>query len=251
MKIIDINTMLHTLPDKFVSYLEEDRLLERLDEYNITSAISFSAKTYYSPKQGNMEIVQVSQRNQGRIHSCFVLDPMLQNTNLEGFKSLKEGLNTLKPSAIRLLPTKQNYILNSFYCGELLSLLNDCHLPVLLSNDIPSLFEVIPQLSSDYPNIQWVLLGQGFRVVRSIVPLLKNTKNVYFETSNFVEMGSLEYIIEQCGINKLVYGSGMPYSTWAGSLSIILYAQLSDSDKQAILACNWEKIGGNICYGNT
>ncbi len=249
MRIIDINTMIGSMPEK-LRYLDAGSLVAQMDSYRITSCVAYSSTAIWSPARGNSEVMEAAKACHGRIRPCLVIDPALEANNIKGEGTLAKKLCMERPSAIKLFPKKSEYILDEFYCGTLLETLNELRMPVLLDEDQISSYQRIPQLARIFPDIKFVLLRQGFRMSRYIMPILEKLENVYFDTSIMIDTGIIEEIVRRFGSGRLVFGSGMPRYVPAGGLSLILYSDVNENDRENILSLNWERMEGGIRYGN-
>ncbi|MEA4890570.1 MAG: amidohydrolase family protein [Clostridiaceae bacterium] len=248
MDIIDVNTMLGPYPTK-TRYRDAAGLVSYLDDYRITSAVTYHGAAQMTPWQYNAEMTQIANQSGGRIRACHVLDPMLGEKNEPGDGSLIERLRQNRPEAVRLLPVTQSYPINSFFCDQILEPLNELHLPLLLdASEIHSIAD-IPPLAQAYPDLPIVILRHYFNHSRTITPLLTKLNNVYIDMNIMIDTGYLEELVEErCGSEKLLLGSGLPIHVPAGGLSLILYSTITAPDKENILHANWERLQRGIRY---
>jgi predicted TIM-barrel fold metal-dependent hydrolase len=248
MKMIDVNVMLG--PWKAPTrYRTADGLLQYLDDYRISSAVVYHSAAQMTPWQYNGEISRIAEESGGRMVACHVLDPMLAEKSEPGEGTLKERLKANRPAAVRMLPKTQNYPLSSFFCDQVLGVLNDLRLPLMLDADEIPPFADIPPLARDYPELPIVLLRHYFNCTRSLTPLLTKLDNVYVDMNTIIDTGYLEELVnERCGSSNLLLGSGMPHHVPAGGLSMVIYSTIGDPHKQNILHGNWERLQGGIRY---
>ncbi len=246
MRITDINCMIGTWPSRQKQYEKAGELLSDLDRDRITDCIAFHSMALWSPERGNALIREASAGSMDRIKPCYILEPTLGSSLMPSADILYMRLMEEKPVAVRLYPNMKQFRVDDFYCGELLEVLNDLKMPVIFEPDQALGFDCLPSLAREYPGICFILLRHGFRQSRYIIPLLKKLSNVYFETSAMVDTGLIEEIVNKYGSEKLLFGSGLPFFTPAGALSLVLYARIGDEDRENILYKNWLRIEGGI-----
>ncbi|NMB96801.1 MAG: amidohydrolase family protein [Clostridiaceae bacterium] len=248
MKITDINTMIGPWPSCSIMFTEYEDLLKEMDNYRISTAVAFSSLALSNPMEGNKHIKSISDKSAGRIKPCYILDSNLDSSEMPPAEVLFEELKKDRPGAVKLYPKRNNFILDSFYCGELLDILDQLAMPVIFDSDEVPPFAELPKLAKQYPNIKFIILRHGFRESRILIPLIKKLNNVYFDTSIIIDTGLIEEIVSKYGSDKLLYGSGMPFYVPAGSLALILYARIPDSEKEKIFHGNWENLQEGIKY---
>jgi len=241
--------MIGPWPSKLLRFSDEVGLIREMDSYRITSAVTYSSIALSNPKDGNKHIKSIADDSNDRIRACYILDSNIGTSEMSEASELMKQLKEEKPSAVKLYPNRNKFYLDSFYCGELLEILDELNMPVILDSDQISSFKELPQLAKQYPNIKFVILRYGFRESRTVVPLIKKLDNVYFDISIMIDTGLIEEIVNKYGSDKLLYGSGLPFYVPTGSLAMVVYSRIKDNDKEKILAGNWEYIEGGIKYG--
>lgn len=250
MRIIDVNVMLGPWKSP-TRYRDVSGMLVYMDDYRISSAVVYHSAAQMVPWQYNMEISRIAMQSGGRIQACHVLDPMLDEKSEQGEGTLAERLRAVRPAAVRMLPKTQKYTLNRFFSGHILKVLNEMHIPLMLDFEEAPVFEDIPPLAEEFPDMPIIILRSNFCNSRSITPLLTKLTNVYIDVNIMIDTGYLEELVnERCGSDKLLLGSGLPHHVPAGGLSMVLYSRIDDYHKENILHANWERLQGGICYDN-
>ena len=251
MKIIDINMMVGPQPAP-ARYEDAQGLIRIMDDYRITIGVVCHSAAQMTPWQYNAEMTRISQESDGRIQACHLLDPMLGEKSEPGEGTLIERLKANRPSAVRMMPQTQNYPLDSFFCGEILEVINELRLPLLLDSSEAPNFKDMPKLAQDFPDIPIVILRKYFRSSRSLTPLLTKLSNVYIDVNIIIDTGYLEELVnERCGSEKLLLGSGLPLHVPAGGLSMVHYSTMDEYDKENILFRNWERLQREVRYENS
>ena len=244
MRITDVNCMIGSWPSRLRVFKTSDDLTAVMDQYRLSDCVAFHSKAMWSAKRGNDAMKEVAESSSGRIKHCYVLDSNLGSSIMPEAEELLKQLCVEKPAAVKLFPVSRKFRADSFYCGELLEVLNELEMPVLFDSDQTLGFEELPILAKNYPKIKFVILRHGLNESKFIIPLIKKLENVYFDTSIMIDTGILEEIIGKYGSEKLLFGSGLPFFVPAGALSMVIYARIKDDDKENIFYKNWLKIEG-------
>ncbi len=155
-------------------------------------------------------------------------------------------LRAERPAAVRLYPRTEGYILDAFYAGELLEVINELGLPVLLNPDQYPAYDGLPALAASFPNIRFVMLRQAINQTRYTRPLLNKLENVFFDVSIMMDTCFIEEAVSKYGSGRFLFGSAMPQYLPAGALGLILYSRISDDDKAAIFSGNWRSVQEGI-----
>ena len=242
MKITDVNL---TLGGKDHSGREIDLayLLSRMEEYRIHSGVCYHQHALLDPKDGNCKMAQLAAHSNGKLHICAVLDPILGADNLPGEGTLQERLAVFKPACLRIFPAFVRLPFHAFYWQEILEAADCLGLPLLVDCEYTDdFFCNLPDISAQYPNVKFILIRQGCCQGRRILPLLQKRKNVYFTIERMVDHLQLEELEEKCGCENLLFGTGFPERPHAGTLGLVLYANISQENRERILYKNWEEM---------
>jgi hypothetical protein len=81
------------------------------------------------------------------------------------------------------------------------------------------------------------LLGEALAVMRAA-----GKAQVYIECSGLLGLGALELLVEQAGVNRVLFGSGIPVVPPACALEIVESAALDEHQRDAILNQNAAKL---------
>jgi predicted TIM-barrel fold metal-dependent hydrolase len=210
--------------------------------------VAYHSAAHWDLWRGNEEMRQTAECSSGRIRHAYVLRPSLESAEVPDGPTMLKKLRQEKPVAVRLFPILHRYLADSFYCGEILEILNELAMPVMFESDQRPAYETIPNLAKDFPQIRFILLRQGLNQSRFTLPLLKKTENVFFDSSVMIDAGLIDEIVQKFGSQRLLFGSGQPFYVPAGSLAMILYGRFSDQDKQNILWNNWQELERGISW---
>ena len=98
---------------------------------------------------------------------------------------------------------------------------------------------VMEGLVNRHPRVVWILSGINYlHELQLAVALMGKFPTVHIETSCVMGYTAIAKLVQQCGAQRILFGSGAPIQLGAASLSKILQAEISESDREAILGAN-------------
>lgn len=245
-EIIDINTSLGCMPGVKTRFESSDGLLSAMDTYRIKNAVVFHTDALRDIVRGNSLALEASRCSGGRLSPCCVLRSDLGSSEIPSADVLAAKLRSERPAAVKLYPNKDGYVLDEFYAGGLLDVLNELCLPVLFDSDQRPPYERVPALAKRYPGIRFVFLRHPMNDTRYTRALLGGTENTYFDISITVDTGFIEEAVGLFGSSRFVFGSGLPLFQPAGGLGLVIYSRITDDDKNRILSGNWRRMQEEI-----
>ncbi|MBC7187999.1 MAG: amidohydrolase family protein, partial [Calditrichaeota bacterium] len=105
--------------------------------------------------------------------------------------------------------------------------------------------EEVSDIAPRYPNIAFILAhsGTSWKVAREHVALAKHFPNVFLEiTFTSVTNGVIEFMVEELGSERVLYGSDAPMRDPYPQFGWVAYADLPEEDKRNILGRNMQRI---------
>jgi hypothetical protein len=125
-------------------------------------------------------------------------------------------------------------------------------LPVLLSFrtimnwGLPA--QELSQLSAlieRHPRVLWIISGVNYlQEIRTAAALLRKYDNVHLETSCVMGYEAIRKLVEECGCERILFGSAAPIQHGRANLEKVLYAHITDPEKEAILYQNARRLLG-------
>ena len=100
-------------------------------------------------------------------------------------------------------------------------------------------------LATRYPNVNFLLAHSGWtwKHCRQHVALAKAYPNCFCEiTFTSVTNGTIEWMVEQVGSERVLYGSDAPMRDPFPQFGWVVHADISEEDKRNIIGRNMEKI---------
>ncbi len=121
-------------------------------------------------------------------------------------------------------------------------------LRIIMNWGLPSLdLSVMEALVIRHPRVNWILSGINYlHELQLAASLMCRFSSVHLETSCVMGYAAIAKTVQQCGARQLLFGSGAPVEHGGAALSKILHAEISDSDREAILGGNLRHLLGEI-----
>ena len=236
-------------PMRSERYSTAEGLLQWLDKYQIDCALAYHSEAMREPEMGNALMAQAAAASGGRLKTCFVLNPSLESLGIPGEGTPLERLNKHRPSAVRIFPGEQLYPFDTFYAEEILTLCQQLRLPLIVDCPYDNVFLTqLPQVCRAYPDVPIILLRFLYNRSRQYMPILRKLPNVYLDMSTHIDVGGMEEVVRRFGSEHLLFGSGLPVYEPSGALGLLLYAQISDADRENIASGNFLRLEGGIRY---
>ena len=102
-------------------------------------------------------------------------------------------------------------------------------------------------LATRFPGVRWVLAhsGNARQGQEQAVQAARECPNVFLETcTSFGEHGTIEFLVEGAGADRVLYGSDMPLMDARFQVGRIVTADISDDAKRKVLGLNAIKLLG-------
>ena len=242
---VDVNCMIGRGMGVSYKFETAQELSGYLKKYHISKAVVSSFMSLnWNLKDGNSRLFDETGKIKNLI-PCPILSPHLGTSELPPAPELIKMLRRHRITAIKAYPAKGHYLLDKFYAGKLLEILNEFRIPLLMDWDQVDKSS-LPEVAAEFPNIPFILLFAGFLESRMMYPLIEKRKNIFFDTSRFADYKILEEIVRLFGAERLLFGSGMPCFNPGPPITLICLSDISDKDKKSILSGNWKRLEGGV-----
>jgi len=101
----------------------------------------------------------------------------------------------------------------------------------------------IDKLAEEYPNVRWILAHAGTTNVPGYVNLARRRDNVYLDTcASACYFNLVEKLVTGAGVEKVLFGTDMTFLSGAQQIGKILFARISDGDKERVLGENARRV---------
>lgn len=227
------------------SFYKLEDLLDRMNRYGIEKSLVWhSMAREYSPMVGNKMLI-----DEIKIHSNLqpVWTVMQHHTNeMPGPEELIKEMKINNVKAVNMFPADQGFSIAEWNCGELYAALEKYNVLLFIGFDQIGSWDDLYAICNNYPGLQVVITNVNYRINRSIYSLLKKLKNLYIESYGYKVHNGIEEICETFGANRLIFGSGMPVYSGAAAVAPIIYARISQKEKEMIAGKNLEELMGGV-----
>lgn len=229
--------------------MDIESLVRSMDGIPVSEAVVTSAECIeYSAAKGNESLLEVITAHPN-LYGCLVWVPELARTRGQIHSYLEERI-ARKTVAIRMFPKKLRYSLNLWQVGDVLKVMESKRLPLILWHT-ETTWDAVHNLCEAFPNLPVIVEGNDQKLLyhnRSYVPLLAAHENLYLETHALIQHGEIEYLVNECGLDRLIYGAYYPYNDPNGSMMMITEAQIAEKTKFDIAGDHLRRLIGNIVH---
>ncbi len=210
-------------------------LSNELAKHHITEAMVTNAECIeYNPAVGNENLI-LQIKDHEHIYGSIVWVPEISRTKSET-RNYIEHMMTHRIASVRLFPKKLNHSLKKWQVGDLLQIMEAKRLPLILWHNETN-WDTVHNICEEYPLLPVIVEGNDQKLLyhnRFFIPLLEKCPNLYIETHNLIHFGGIEYIVNECGIDRLLFGSYFPYNDPDSAMMMITDADIPEEAKYAI-----------------
>lgn len=234
-------------------FWKKENLLNTMDHYQIKKALVYhSLMREHNPQQGNRVLLEEIK---GDDH-LLPVQAALPNGDIFGVEEMPttdEFINQLEKNnvrAVRLFPDDSihRFSLQEWSLGEFYGKLADIGIPLLL--DFGTIFygkekinwNVIYEICRNHPRLPLILIGPDYRSCRRIFPLFKSCSNLKIDISRFMTHRGLEFVCQEFGADRLLFGTKLPFQNPGAIITMVLYARISKEEKILIAGQNLDNL---------
>lgn len=148
--------------------------------------------------------------------------------------------------AVCIRPEKDCWTLSEWASGTLFLALQERRVPVMcLHKHVRP--EPVASLAAAYSELPLIIAEIGYRQMRTIIPLLESFPNVHLSIgSNLTVHGGLERLVRAVGAERLLFGTGFPEVEAMMAVTMLMYADLGDEERELIGAGNLTRLIGGV-----
>ncbi len=149
---------------------------------------------------------------------------------------------------VRVFPLRHRFLLDPLAMGDLFELFVAYAIPVMASlGEIPGGYDGVYGLMRDFPALRFILTATGcWGEDRYLRPLLKAYSGFHVTTSRMETAGQIEGLVNRCGCDQILFGSGLPWNYAGGPILMIARAALSEDAREAIAHGNLKRLFGEV-----
>ncbi len=153
---------------------------------------------------------------------------------------------------LRLFPKAHKYPFEARGFSKFYQVLDYFSFPVMISIDELDItgnknieWERILEIADKYKNIPIIIDGGASKELlysNYLLSLLKNSRNIYFNTHNILAMDQIEDLVGAGGEDRLLFSTNFPYYMPHLSIGRLAHSSISKENKKKIARSNIERI---------
>jgi predicted TIM-barrel fold metal-dependent hydrolase len=249
--IVDFCAYLGEWPTYELRYRDADGLLRLMDRYAIDAAcVSLAGGMFrYDAREANESLCQLAKGHRDRLWLIGTVNPLVPTWR----EDVQYGVERLGLAGYRIHPTYQGYELTAPSVLELANMLSGVKRPLFIALYVdeerfqhPAIrvpevhISEIGAFVSQVPDTTIVLNGVTTSQVPELFRINEALDCVYLDIDAMdTDFEGLRTLVERYGVERLVYGSQMPFLYPEAALMVAEYSGLPDKEIEAILSGNW------------
>jgi predicted TIM-barrel fold metal-dependent hydrolase len=247
-KKIDLNGYYGRWPYWRLRHGSVEEILRLMDCYSIDRTALASTRAIFSDwEEGNEEVRQLARQNPDRFLSLVTINPILGKNHSD---KLEEYISDNNVIGLRLYPIYHGYELSdqNSVLESILQRAASVNLPVfipirLMMNWVMPVLPIrsVENLIARFPKLKIVLGGINYEELKQALAILLCHHTIYIETSCLQLRGAIEQLVSLIGVERLLFGTGMPLQNPACEIAKINYLKLQREEKESIFADNAER----------
>ena len=217
-----------------------------MDHYGVAEAFVFHNLRWIYESAGSindrtLELI----RTEPRFRPAFMIELHPHATPVSGY------FGAMRAADVRLAwlcPVRFGHTLAPWQIGEFAECAVQHQLPIMLAMDGVSASDV-HALASAFPRLRLILTGVGYRDDAWLYPLFRQHHELHLCLAPaYVPPLAPERFVNAFGSGRLLFGSGLPFSTPGGLLSMVAHARISGTDKDAIFAGTADRLSKEVIW---
>lgn len=251
--IVDVNSYLGCWPYWKINVTTGDGLVKLMDRFGVDEAVVASTRSvFYDYAEGNEEVYELVHSFPKRFAGFASVSPLYMD---QALSEMKKRVGEQGMKGLRLYPSPhpryQGYELKDDIAHTLMEEIARLKVPVMIP--------VRLTLNPAFPGVdvkQILELANRFTEVRFIMgcinsleatknsSAIKRHDNISIDTSGLQMLKNIEYLVDEIGVQKILFGTGMPIQYPGPGLTKIRDAKISEEEKRFILGENAAKLLG-------
>jgi uncharacterized protein len=252
--VLDINAFIGRWPYWPMPATSSGDVAAKLTQWGIDSACICSTRSLFVHwEDGNLETESAVRERPERFLSFACLGPFeLSHRRGHGRHDLA-AYQHRGFRGVRLYPQHHSYHpLVEPFIDNICEQAAAFSMPVLLSFRVIMNWGIPTQelshlsaLIERHPRVPWIISGVNYlHEIRTAVALLQKYKTVHLETSCVMGYEAIRKLVEECGHERILFGSAAPIQHGRANLEKVLHARISDPMKEAVLFQNAGRLLG-------
>lgn len=246
--MIDYNGFVGAWPYWDVAHRTPEGILELMDTHQIEMLAVCSTRSIFSDwRLGNDEAIELSNKYPKRLLPFVSISPIFPKSELVRYLG---EYKRRKVRGIRLYPQHQGYSLTlNSAASAILKTAEDLKLPVVLplrvimNWGLPEMDAgTIETVVARYPKLTFVLSGVNYGETLWTFDFMNRFRNVSLEISGMQGFRAVDGCLKLIGVDRLLFGSGLPLLYPACSIQKLEVATLTREQRYAISEGNARRL---------
>jgi predicted TIM-barrel fold metal-dependent hydrolase len=232
MLAIDCNTFFGVRPDQRTNF-GPAVLVEQLAASGVRGALTCSLRgVLYDHRLGNEETLRVCRQHPGLIPAATINLARYVDWEADVDWCVRNGFR-----AFRLFPDDQHWTVKGLAFARLCERLVPTGLPLFLTITGAEQAHELAVRTADY-GLPLVLLLGSYSNEAETIHLTRRYQHVHLDLARRATPRIVRYLVEECGIDRLLFGSNAPQDRIQPALNAVFVADLSAEQTEQILAGN-------------
>jgi len=220
-----------------------EAMIGTMDRAGVRMIVCSSHESLIDSAAGNERMARVVRSHPDRFRAYWCInpnDPELIARQLPGLDARPEFLG------LKFLSDYHQYPVTGDAYRPALEYAEAHRMPILMHtwggspNDGPRL---VAEVADRHPDLVILMGHAGYGEWDYSSDMVRDHANVYLElTAAYAVNGAIERMVERAGARKILFGTDLPWFDPHYGIGCILYARISDEDRQDILHRNAERI---------
>lgn len=231
-----------------------DDLIRRMDELHIQKGCisALYAITAGDAPRGNEEVADAVRRYPDRYIGMLCVNPHYPN---EVRQQIEQHMPTGLFRQFKLHPQQQGAFADHPNFDPVYEYASGNGLSVLIHTWESAQIRALVNVADRFPKATLIMAHSGGTVqgIQEGVAVAKKYENILLDitiSSNY--MGSVEYMVNHAGADRVLFGSDAVFISQSAALARVLHARISDEEKEKILGLNMKRVlesGGGSAAG--
>ncbi len=238
IEIIDCDTIFGPWP-MVRADMSVDRLVKALKSHDVSSALTISTVgILHNWGDGNSETLRSCQGRE-LLLPVATIDP-------RGYFGPKGSVAKLFEQGFRMLrfyPEVQDWCFNHSVFGDILDELDGVNVPLMVEASGSGFTSFLSDAVRGR-DMTILLDGISFETLAEAVSVMRKNKNFVLITRDLRVPGALRFVVDQIGVERVVFGSGCLRNSLAAAIGCIVDSELSDDQKTMIMSGNIKRLLG-------
>jgi len=217
-----------------------DSIAKKMDILGIDSIITAPwSGINFNGIKGNEEVLYAAKKHPGKFYGFSTCNVNYEE-DLKAWREYHEKYPEIFVG-IKPYPPYQKFEFADDIAREWFAYADEHHMPALIHVGPMVFTEKMEELIARCPNVTFIIAHTGgdYITARNGIALAKKFDNVVLEiTYTSTTRGMIEFLVEQVGADRVLYGSDLPMRDPTPQLAWVCYAKISIEDKKKILAEN-------------